>query len=90
MAVKTDIIKAYDRVEWDFIKTLLQKLGFDLHWIKLMMECISSVQYKVLINGQPRGLIVPHRGLRQEDPLLPYLFILCTEALIANIRDEVG
>ena len=55
-----------------------------------MMECISSVQYRVLINGQPRGLIVPHRGLRQEDPLLPYLFILCTEALIANIRDEVG
>ena len=55
-----------------------------------MKECISSVQYKVLINGQPRGLIVPHRGLRQEDPLLPYLFILCTQALIANIPDEVG
>ena len=86
MAIKTDMSKAYDRVEWDFIYALLWKLGFDPHWIKVMRECISSVQYRILLNGQPRGLIIPHRGLHQGDLLSPYLFIMCTEDLIANIK----
>lgn len=57
MAIKTDMSKTYDRVEWAFIQALLKKLGFDTKWIKLMVECISSVQYKVLLNGHLRGLI---------------------------------
>ena len=78
--------KAYDRVEWVFIQELLTKMGFDYHWIQLMMECISLVQYRVLLNGQPKGHIIPQRGLRQGDPLSLYLFIMCTEALVANIK----
>ena len=59
MAIKTDMSKAYDRIEWNFIEALLHKMRFDPHWIKLMLGCISSVQYRVLLNGQPRGLITP-------------------------------
>ena len=69
MAIKTDMSKAYDRVEWIFIEQLLSKMGFDHHWIKLMMKCISSVQYRVLLNGQPWGHIIPHKILRQGDHL---------------------
>lgn len=86
MAIKTYMSKAYDRVDWAFIQALLHKMGFDPQWIQLMMECISSVKYRIPINGHPQGNVLPQRSLRQGDPFSPYLFIMCTEALIANIK----
>ena len=64
MAIKTDMSKAYDRVEWEFIQVLLTKMEFDCQWIMWMIECITSVQYMILLNGQLRVHIAPHMGLR--------------------------
>lgn len=92
MAVKTDMTKAYDRIEWGFLKEVLRCLGFHVRWIDWIMECVCSVSYSFLINGVPHGKVTPSRGIRQGDPLSPYLFILCTEVLsgMCSMAQETG
>lgn len=64
----------------------MRKMGFADAWISWTMVCVNSVSYRVLLNGELKGTITPSRGLRQGNHLSPYLFILCTEVFIANLR----
>ena len=87
IALKLDISKAYDCMDWDYLRVVMVKMGFNAWWIQWMSMCVEAVDYFVLVNNEKVGPIIPGRGLRQGDPLSPYLFIICAESFSSLIRD---
>ena len=89
MALKLDMSKAYDRVKWVCLKGIMEKL--DIHWrmVEVVMRCVCTITYSVRTNGQPKGRIIPSRGLHQGDPLSPYLFLLCAKGLSGLLKKQV-
>ncbi|KAJ9693798.1 hypothetical protein PVL29_009659 [Vitis rotundifolia] len=86
---KLDIEKAYDSINWKFLMKVLQKMGFGTKWVGWMWNCVSSAKFSILVNGVPAGFFPSTRGLRQGDPLSPYLFVMGMEILDVLIRRAV-
>lgn len=87
LALKLDLEKAYDRLEWTFIEHCLKNMNFSYDSIKLIMSCVASGDISIQINGSRTAPFKPSRGIRQGDPLSPYIFIICLEYLSMKIHE---
>lgn len=85
-AIKLDMSKAYDRVEWAFLENIVRRMGFHERGVELIMMCVSTVSYSIKVSDSYTHQLIPQRGLRKGDPLSPCLFNLCAEGLSALLQ----
>ena len=88
MALKIDLEKTYDKLEWSFIRDMMIRANFPEDLVELIMSCVSTILTKIMVNGEALEPIYLLRGIRQGDPLSPYLFILCMEFLGQLIQEK--
>lgn len=81
--------EAFDRVEWEFLEAMMEQMGFALSWVSFILKCISTVSYSILLNGTKCECLRPMRGLRQGDPLSPYLFLIYSEGFSSLMRSPI-
>ena len=92
LILKVDFQKAYDTVNWKYLDYMMERMGFNASWRKWMTACISSNSISVLVNGSPTGEFVAQKGIKQGDPLAPFLFLIAAEGLTGLTKrgEEVG
>lgn len=90
MLLNIDLEKAYDKIQWSFLKDTLTLFNFPINYIDLIMSSLTSSSFSVLWNGAPGQPFSPQRGLRQGCPMSPYLFVLCLERLTSAIQNAVN